>query len=79
MPIFEYTCGDCNTQFEDLVLGREDAATCPKCGSVETRKLMSRCRSKFGGSGHETGMSASQASSGSGCSGCAGGSCATCG
>ncbi|MCF8109435.1 MAG: zinc ribbon domain-containing protein, partial [Desulfohalobiaceae bacterium] len=73
MPIFEYTCTGCNTQFEDLVLGREDAVSCPHCGPGETRKLMSRCRSKFGGPGHETGMSACQPSSGSGCSGCAGG------
>ncbi len=79
MPIFEYTCANCETQFEDLVLGRQDAAACPNCGSKETTKLMSRCRSKFGGTGNDTGLSASQPSSGSGCSGCSGGSCATCG
>jgi putative FmdB family regulatory protein len=30
MPIFEYTCRDCNHPFEALVLGKEKAA-CPKC------------------------------------------------
>lgn len=30
MPIFEYTCRDCNHPFEVLVLGKEKA-TCPKC------------------------------------------------
>ena len=79
MPIFEYTCTDCTTQFEDLVLGTQEAAACPNCGSLETRKLMSRCRSNFGGSKRDTGMSASQPSGGSGCSGCSGGSCASCG
>ena len=29
MPIFEYTCAECATQFEDLVLGTRDAASCP--------------------------------------------------
>jgi putative FmdB family regulatory protein len=30
MPIFEYTCKDCNHPFEVLVLGKEKAV-CPKC------------------------------------------------
>jgi putative FmdB family regulatory protein len=30
MPIFEYTCKDCNHPFEALMLGREKAS-CPKC------------------------------------------------
>jgi putative FmdB family regulatory protein len=30
MPIFEYTCKDCNHEFEALVFGK-DKAECPKC------------------------------------------------
>ncbi len=35
MPIFEYTCQECNHEFEALVFGR-DKAKCPKC---ESKKL----------------------------------------
>lgn len=30
MPIFEYTCQQCQHQFEALIYGKEKA-TCPKC------------------------------------------------
>lgn len=32
MPIFEYTCKDCNHPFEALVFGK-DKASCPNCQS----------------------------------------------
>ena len=35
MPIFEYTCKQCDHQFEALVFGAEKAS-CPKC---QSRKL----------------------------------------
>jgi putative FmdB family regulatory protein len=31
MPIFEYKCDDCGTQFEKLVR-RDDQVLCPQCG-----------------------------------------------
>jgi putative FmdB family regulatory protein len=76
MPIYEYTCTQCAHQFEEIILGREAKVPCPQCGSEQTQKLMSRCRSKLGG-GEAIGAAA-PASSGS-CAGCSGGSCATCG
>ncbi|WP_027369255.1 FmdB family zinc ribbon protein [Desulfovermiculus halophilus] len=76
MPIYEYTCAQCAHQFEEIVLGREEAVTCPKCGSGKTQKLMSRCRSKLGGSEP---VGAGTVPSGGGCTGCSGGSCASCG
>ncbi len=34
MPIFEYTCRDCDNSFEALLMGSETAA-CPKCRSTK--------------------------------------------
>ncbi|MDD4952712.1 MAG: zinc ribbon domain-containing protein [Desulfovibrionaceae bacterium] len=79
MPIFEYLCKDCGHEFEDIVFGRETRPGCPKCGSQNTDKLMSRCRAKVGGrdsGGQET--EAASSSSG-GCSGCTSGNCSSCG
>ncbi|MFO7801514.1 MAG: zinc ribbon domain-containing protein [Desulfovermiculus sp.] len=76
MPIYEYTCAQCAHQFEEIVLGAHTEVACPECGSADTQKLMSRCRSKLGGASPQ-GQSASVPSSG-GCAGCSGGSCASC-
>lgn len=40
MPIYEYRCEDCGTEFESLVRGRA-AVTCPACGSGTLKKLLS--------------------------------------
>lgn len=78
MPIFEYKCGKCGQEFEELVFG-EDTPACPKCGSTKTSKLMSRCRAKSGGDGGDFDMAPSGGGGGGGCSSCSGGSCSTCG
>ena len=42
MPIFEYQCADCDTQFENLVLGRrEKTPDCPDCSSTSVEKVYS--------------------------------------
>jgi putative FmdB family regulatory protein len=43
MPIYEYACRDCNTEFEQLVrtMNRDDAFKCPKCGSSKTARALS--------------------------------------
>ncbi len=53
MPMFEYRCGDCGTDFEELVLSRsaESSVTCPNCGSGEVQKKISSFSGKMGGSG----------------------------
>ncbi len=44
MPIYEYVCEDCSHQFEELVSSRDKTGPqCPKCNSVNVRKLMSAC------------------------------------
>jgi len=40
MPIYEYACNDCESNFEELVLGSE-TPHCPECESVSLTKLVS--------------------------------------
>lgn len=40
MPIYEYTCDDCQVDFEVLVRGNEQAE-CPTCGGVKLLKQFS--------------------------------------
>jgi putative FmdB family regulatory protein len=41
MPIYEFQCGDCGAQFEDLVPAGTEAVLCPECGSTETKRRFS--------------------------------------
>ncbi len=58
MPLFSYKCTKCGHEFEKLVLSfskRDDAQTCPKCGSPESvRKEGSHFSSRSGGGGGAT-------------------------
>ena len=40
MPIYEYQCADCSSEFELLVLGSDQPA-CPSCSGHKLEKLMS--------------------------------------
>jgi putative FmdB family regulatory protein len=31
MPIYEYICDNCQTEFEKLVLNKQQEIACPKC------------------------------------------------
>ena len=44
MPLFEYRCQDCGKQFTFLsgVVSESAAPACPRCRSVELKKLMSK-------------------------------------
>ena len=44
MPIFEYSCCACNKQFSALVgvLANSKPPACPRCGSADLSKLVSR-------------------------------------
>ena len=44
MPLFEYACRDCGKRFTWMsgVVAREESPQCPRCHSVELRKLISR-------------------------------------
>ncbi|HJV54362.1 MAG TPA: zinc ribbon domain-containing protein [Methylomirabilota bacterium] len=44
MPIYEYECGGCRRRLSLLIRTREaaEAPRCPRCGSAELSRLMSR-------------------------------------
>ncbi len=41
MPIYEYECEGCGERFEELVAAGAVGVACPRCGSTETRRLLS--------------------------------------
>lgn len=40
MPIYEYTCNDCGSEFELLIRGEEKPA-CPSCGQARLTRALS--------------------------------------
>ncbi|MFN8595852.1 MAG: zinc ribbon domain-containing protein [Anaerolineae bacterium] len=64
MPIYEYYCPDCHTEFEKLVRLSESNITpnCPECGEKHAQKKLSA----FATSGGSTGGSVSASSCGGG-------------
>jgi len=51
MPIFEYACDDCGTQFEQLVRrsAEADAVRCPSCGHDHLTTQYSTFAARAGG------------------------------
>lgn len=43
MPTFDFSCADCDAQFEELVLA-DEAIECPKCGSTSVKKEVSAAK-----------------------------------
>ena len=41
MPMYDFSCQDCTTIFEELLVKDEDAVACPKCGSARTVRMLS--------------------------------------
>ena len=43
MPIYEYTCRECDGKFEQLVrsMSGGEKIKCPKCGSTKTARALS--------------------------------------
>ena len=73
MPIFEFKCLKCKSEFEKLVFGSsENGVSCPECQSADVEKLFS-CFS-----GVSRSSDGSTHSMSSGCSSCAASSCAGC-
>lgn len=72
MPMYEFVCDGCQHQFEELVMTSDEAVGCPKCGSANVSKILSRFAFKSG----EVFRSSSTKS---GCAGCTpGAGCAGC-
>jgi putative FmdB family regulatory protein len=70
MPIYEYICDDCKSQFEKIVINRQQPISCPKCSSKKATIQLSVFSSATAGSSPK---SSSGSSSGGG--GCCGGGC----
>jgi putative FmdB family regulatory protein len=49
MPLYEYKCGTCGFEFEELVKSSDaDKTTCKKCGTLAEKKI-SRCAAVIAG------------------------------
>ena len=74
MPIYEYTCKDCDTRFEALrsFSKADEVIDCENCKGVNTYRVVSAAFA------HSSGRIVSGGSSSGGCGSCAGGSCSTC-
>ncbi|HHX43535.1 MAG TPA: zinc ribbon domain-containing protein [Chloroflexi bacterium] len=75
MPLYEYNCPHCDVTFELLrpFSRADDAAPCPECQGIDTRRKVSTFASFSKGSDGTT-----TRVGGGGCAGCASGGCATC-
>jgi|YelNatPaOPRAMG01_1025707.scaffolds.fasta_scaffold11407_4 putative FmdB family regulatory protein len=73
MPIFEYACLKCGTEFESIIF-KDEKPECPNCGSSEVEKKMSTFGISVGyrfrpaSTGTKSSCSTCGASSCSGCS-----------
>ncbi len=72
MPIYEFKCKDCNSEFELLLFSGEEAV-CPQCKSKNLQKKVSKV--SFTVSGNDSGSSSS---GGSACSSCTSTNCSSC-
>jgi putative FmdB family regulatory protein len=74
MPLYEYSCLDCQSEFEVLrPISEADAPiACEHCHSQHTSRRLSLFFAQSGG--HVL-----RGASGGSCSSCSGGSCSTCG
>jgi putative FmdB family regulatory protein len=76
MPIYEYYCKSCDSEFETLVFRSSDPVTCPSCRAENVERVLSVFGFKSGG---DKGAASSRMGSGaSGCSGCAATNCSSC-
>ena len=66
MPIYEYYCADCKTEFDKLVKLSDAnvAQDCPECGGQHTQKKLSTFATRGGSTGQS--MSASSCGGGGG-------------
>lgn len=68
MPIYEYTCDECETQFERIVLNQAQEIACPKCSGKKNTIQLS-VFSAPNGNGAATKQSGPVSSGGGGCCG----------
>jgi putative FmdB family regulatory protein len=71
MPIYEYVCDDCQTQFEKIVLNKKQEIACPKCASKKaTIQLSVFATSNGSANGSSPKPPTSFSGGGNNCGGC---------
>ena len=68
MPIYEYVCTDCNSQFELLVASYTSRPSCPSCDSRKLQRKLSTFAAHQGASSSPSCAAAAQCPSAGGCS-----------
>jgi putative FmdB family regulatory protein len=76
MPIYEYICDDCQTEFEKLVLNKQQEIACPKCASKKATIQLSVFATSNGSANGASAKSPKSFSGSGGGGGCCGGGCA---
>ena len=76
MPIYEFRCVRCDTEFEELCLSSSDVSSvsCPRCKGSENERLMSL----FATSSRDSTSEVQSSTSKSSCATCSASSCKTC-
>lgn len=64
MPIYEYVCEPCDSQFEAFLASSSDQATCPRCQGQQLRRKMSTFAASVPGGYNDTYKSAPSTPSG---------------
>jgi len=42
MPIYDYKCDSCSTEFETLICHSDDKPSCPGCGSEKATRIVAK-------------------------------------
>ena len=71
MPIYEYICDECKTQFEKIVINKQQEISCPKCASKKATIQLS----VFATANSNGSSNPSSGFSGGGGGSCCGGGC----
>jgi putative FmdB family regulatory protein len=69
MPIYEYVCDQCETQFERIVLNKSEQIACPKCAGTKNTIQLSVFSAPSGNGSSARSSSSSASSTGGGCCG----------
>lgn len=73
VPIYEYICEECETQFERIVLNKTQEITCPKCAGKENTIQLSVFSAPNGNGNGASARASGSAPAGGGS--CCGGGC----
>ena len=51
MPLYEYVCESCSTEFEKLMRMSDPKPPCPECGATDVKKMVSAAAFSLKGGG----------------------------